>query len=422
MKKVIIPFCLILFICFTQLDAQDCITSDCHVDFSKLNVLHTPVKNDCTLCHIQTGQHQFRFERKEDLCVSCHSDRNDGRNQHRAMEKFKCEDCHTWHGGSDRLMLKTERIDAMCFQCHDQEPMAGTVVHGPMATGNCAICHDAHSSNNVSLLKSPKETLCVRCHIDKDYSGGEMHIHSPLKDGCEGCHDSHSSDHPFQLLAPAQDICQRCHEELMQNAGQVRFKHAIIEEGKKCANCHDPHGSVFEHNLLRDPLNLCLGCHDKPIIGTDGKDYNIARIVSRNPRKHGPVADGSCAGCHNPHGSNYYKILIQNFPEMFYTAFQEEKYNLCFQCHEFSLVRDERTQTLTNFRDGDRNLHYLHVNRDKGRTCRACHEIHAGDLPNHIRHETPFGEWGLPIGFQKLDNGGTCVSGCHKAFTYIRNK
>jgi len=38
------------------------------------------------------------------------------------------------------------------------------------------------------------------------------------------------------------------------------------------------------------------------------------------------------------------------------------------------------TLTATGFRDGDVNLHYVHVNREKkGRSCRACHDIHAGN-------------------------------------------
>ena len=45
---------------------------------------------------------------------------------------------------------------------------------------------------------------------------------------------------------------------------------------------------------------------------------------------------------------------------------------------------------LTGFRDGDVNLHYLHVNREeKGRTCRTCHEMHGSDLPNHMASGVP---------------------------------
>ena len=52
----------------------------------------------------------------------------------------------------------------------------------------------------------------------------------------------------------------------------------------------------------------------------------------------------------------------------------------------------------TSFRDGDVNLHYLHVNKAKrGRTCRACHSTHASKHNVIIRDSVPFGRWELPI-------------------------
>ena len=78
---------------------------------------------------------------------------------------------------------------------------------------------------------------------------------------------------------------------------------------------------------------------------------------------------------------------------------------------------------LTDFRNGDRNLHHVHVNRErKGRTCRACHETHASSRDKHIRDSVPFGEggWELPIGFERRANGGSCAPGCHTPYAYDR--
>ncbi|MCJ7681910.1 MAG: hypothetical protein MUP70_14360, partial [Candidatus Aminicenantes bacterium] len=383
-------------------------------------ILHTPVKDDCTNCHTQVGDHKFSMKNKERNCLSCHTDKKEGSNVHAAMISNDCQKCHDPHGGNSRSLLKKSREDELCFECHDTNPMSGKFVHGPQATGRCTICHNPHSSSHSALLKSSKETACTECHTDKDYSGENFNIHTPLKDGCLGCHDAHSSDYPYQLLKSAKDVCLLCHSDLDLKASRATFKHAILKQEDGCANCHDPHGSVYEHNLKESPLHLCLNCHNKPIIGTDGKDYNIYKIVTTNPRKHGPISDGNCSGCHNPHGSEFYKMLTGNFPEQFYTEFQESKYDLCFQCHDSTLVRDQRTTTLTNFRDGDLNLHYLHITRKKGRTCRACHEVHAGELNLHIRRETPFGSWDIPIEFEKEQDGGRCSPGCHKAYSYKR--
>ena len=83
----------------------------------------------------------------------------------------------------------------------------------------------------------------------------------------------------------------------------------------------------------------------------------------------------------------------------------------------------ERTEIETNFRDGGRNLHYLHVNREeKGRTCQTCHEIHGSDLPRHMASVVPFegGGWTMPIGFRQTDTGGRCSPGCHEPQEYRR--
>ena len=60
-----------------------------------------------------------------------------------------------------------------------------------------------------------------------------------------------------------------------------------------------------------------------------------------------------------------------------YLAFAIERYDLCFSCHVSDLVKDKSGRGLTQFRNGDLNLHWLHVNREKGRNCRSCHQTHA---------------------------------------------
>ena len=128
-----------------------------------------------------------------------------------------------------------------------------------------------------------------------------------------------------------------------------------------------------------------------------------------------------CASCHAcevrcPRGIDIPRVM-ESLRQLF---LRENDGSLCFQCHESTLVLEERTTTLTNFRDGDRNLHYLHVNSEKGRSCRACHEVHASNLPFHMRVSVPYGEsdWLLPINFAKTETGGTCTPGCHQTAAY----
>jgi len=115
-------------------------------------------------------------------------------------------------------------------------------------------------------------------------------------------------------------------------------------------------------------------------------------------------------------------MLRKNFPPVFYAPFDIDNYELCFNCHEKTLVLDPKTTTLTGFRNGDQNLHYVHVNKKKGRTCRACHDAHATNNPRHIRDAVPFGAWDLPVGFSISENGGSCLPGCHQKFSYDRKE
>lgn len=401
---------------------SNCMTADCHKEFKKLKQLHAPVEDDCTSCHTQKEKHKFTMPDKTAICLDCHEGQKKGKHIHAAMESVECTGCHNPHGGSTKAFTKTEKVEGVCYECHEKAPMTRKFVHGPMGLGNCSLCHNPHSSDYEDLLKSSPETVCTVCHTDKDFSGEKMHKHAPLEEGCRGCHDSHSSDFQYQLVTAPGDLCGTCHDDMVAEIKKAGVKHPVMDEDKKCLNCHDAHGSKFEKLLEKSPLALCIDCHNKPIMGTDGKDYNIYKIVSKNPNKHGPVEDGNCSGCHNPHGSDFYKILIKDYPEAFYTVYEAPKYDLCFQCHDDAIMRNPETTTETDFRDGSQNLHYLHVNRRKGRTCRACHEVHAGTQPRHIRPETPFGKWDIPMNFEKTAAGGSCAPGCHKPFTYNREK
>ena len=168
-------------------------------------------------------------------------------------------------------------------------------------------------------------------------------------------------------------------------------------------------------------MATCLGCHDRKLKAGGAELADIKTLLAQNPDHHGPVRDGDCAGCHQPHGSQNFRLLAQAYPKEFYAPFKEENFALCFTCHDAALSRDERTTTLTDFRNQDRNLHFLHVNRAvKGRTCRACHETHASTLPSHIRKAVPFGNWELPVNYAKSPGGGSCAPGCHAAQAYDR--
>ena len=140
-------------------------------------------------------------------------------------------------------------------------------------------------------------------------------------------------------------------------------------------------------------MSLCESCHNEPVKTEDGKTVPSFTAQIQNKKSlHGPVAQKDCSGCHATHGSEHFRLLVKDYPPVFYAPFSVDNYALCFSCHPQSLVLTERTSDLTEFRNGDLNLHYVHVNKaPRGRTCRSCHATHASDLPKHIRETVPYG-------------------------------
>jgi len=152
---------------------------------------------------------------------------------------------------------------------------------------------------------------------------------------------------------------------------------------------------------------------------------NVFEMLASSEFQHGPIKEGNCLACHTVHRTTYPNRLAGNFPETMYEDFNIEEYALCFSCHDKDLVLQPETINATNFRDGRKNLHFVHVNKEsKGRTCRTCHKNHASNLPKLFRESISFGaiQWELPIGFVKAKTGGSCSPGCHKFKSYLRDQ
>jgi len=292
--------------------------------------------------------------------------------------------------------------------------------HGPVAAGECLVCHSAHQSDHKGLLADSRTSLCLGCHVDVENSMKDaVAVHKPVAEQCAGCHDPHGGNSEFFLTADGPDLCMKCHAEFIDKAKTAAFPHAPMTEGRSCRNCHAPHASSQTGLLATKTGDLCLSCHDKAIQREGDTIDNIALQTAEAKFLHGPVRDGNCAACHQAHGSDHASILKREFPREFYAPYKEGAYDLCFECHDRALALDAASDR-TGFRDGARNLHFLHVNREKGRTCRACHAEHASNQPNHVRGEVPFGRWTMKVSFTKTDTGGTCETGCHVPYSYDR--
>jgi len=405
---------------------KTCVTQECHADYAKKPFVHGPVSlGNCTACHDEADAkaHTFKLSREgRDLCEYCHLDQATKKNVHEPIKTGKCTDCHDPHSSESKAMIRAKTVGELCAKCH-QTGKDVKFAHGPVAVGECTICHASHSADRPKLLNDEPVNLCFSCHVvTKDELSQFEFVHAPAKNDCIGCHNPHGGDHAKMLKADAPDLCYACHEDIKKIAETSKYKHAAVTEKDGCLQCHTPHASTVQYVLKDTPMALCESCHDKPVKTEDGKPVaSFTAQVKDKKSPHGPVAQKNCAGCHSVHGSEHFRLLIKDYPQAFYAPFSVDKYGLCFSCHPDSLVLTERTSELTDFRNGDLNLHFVHVNKQRqGRTCRACHETHASDLPKHIRESVPYGVWNLPIQYKKTETGGGCQPGCHQPFNYDR--
>ncbi len=403
-----------------------CVTDDCHASYEAKAFVHGPVSlGECKSCHKsdKPAEHTFTLVRKgRDLCEYCHLDQASQQYVHEPVGKGECLQCHDPHSSANKFLMRKNTVAQQCAECH-KVTEGKKHLHGPTAVGECSICHMAHSSEHEGLLTMKETDLCVACHVvTKDQIASFEFVHEPAKGNCVGCHDPHGAATTKMLKGDAPDMCYTCHDDIQKIVESSKHQHGVVREEGGCLKCHTPHASTVRYLMKDNPATLCLNCHDKPqAVSKDEVLPSFASEIENKKFLHGPVQEKTCSGCHVAHGSDNHRLLQKAYPELFYASYDVKNYALCFTCHLDSIVQDARSIDLTDFRNGDLNLHYLHVNKsDRGRTCRACHETHGSNLPKHLRESVPYGMWNMPLGFTRTDNGGTCASGCHLPKEYNR--
>lgn len=409
---------------------QNCTSAGCHGQQQSYAFLHGPnAVQACDACHeyADPAKHAFSLKRPgRSLCDFCHIDKTgrEGPVVHAPFAKGECLSCHDPHGSSNRRMLKKDSIPQLCTECH-KTTMSASHAHKP-AGEDCTTCHKAHSGTNEKLLILERRALCLKCHdqVGKTIESSTVH-HDPVKGDCLQCHTAHASDQIKALKAPPQDLCASCHKETADKAMAAKHKHAAVTDARACLNCHLPHGSQRDHLLAAKPVSSCLECHKKPIkVGADRVVAGMGELAIDTMHKHGPIQKGDCAGCHDVHGGEHTSLLVANYSREFYQQFNEEAYALCLKCHDRQLAQAETTETQTSFRDGSRNLHFVHVVKGgaQGRNCRACHSVHTSRNDRQVSEKVPFGQWEIPLNFARTETGGSCSPGCHKAEQYSRSR
>ncbi len=429
----------------------------CHSDKRRLvkqikKNVHPPVLQDCTLCHDpHSGDLQFRLkaDKKRDLCLTCHKDKKrwikNVKNKHGAinLKDGGCIFCHDPHFTGRKKMLKADTTKQLCLSCHDKKLKRdedgrviknmkrffdkSKVIHSPIKKGDCVGCHNPHGSNNYRMLKeSSTAKLCVSCHKDKRkfIYKKTKNVHPPVKKNCAACHDPHAGKNKNRLKADKRKaLCLTCHKEKKEWIKNVKNKHGAIDlKNGGCIACHDPHYTGKKKMLKgKTTRDLCLSCHYKTLKrDEDGKMLlNMKKHLKDNKQWHGPIIKGDCVGCHNPHGSNNYRMLKGPYPTKSIAKFKPESY-LCFNCHPSNKITERKTTSATNFRKNEKNLHTVHV-KNYSITCRTCHDVHASKKPKPlIKDKTNFSNTEFKLRYIKTPNGGSCNPVCHNKREYNR--
>src|SRR5512140_1348344 len=205
--------------------------------------------------------------------------------------------------------------------------------------------------------------------------------------------------------SPKDKPCVECHTP--EKIGLTRrWIHAPLRNGS-CAACHDPHGSTAPHLLKAQGAAACLGCHDR----------------SKFERKkiHPVLASKGCGACHDAHASDIKGLLTA--PEG----------KLCTGCHKPDAAFEKAhgagpLRTCTKCHDPHSSERpkllrpSLHEPVAQGR-CDACHPRQAPDMPAAIPiagagrcagcHDAASLDGGGPVQHAPVRTGA-CLS-CHDA-------
>ena len=403
-----------LFVLKTEMAAaQGCVTDQCHSALLKAKTVH-PVAQSCDSCHQaassphpQKGKKTFKLlQEPPALCEMCHAPFGKKSQVHSPVKNGLCTTCHEPHASETPKLLIRPMRD-LCLSCHPDK-VDFPFLHGPTSAGDCTSCHNPHESNSKALVTKEGSELCLTCHFDMQEEMKKKTVHPALLGGCTSCHNPHGAQYKKLLSAEGKNLCFQCHPKIMEKVEKAKAVHAPVNTERGCASCHSPHASNTPKLLSNTGKELCLGCHRNLI----RKNMTVL---------HGPIQTGMCTACHDPHGAKEANLLIKQFPADIYVPYTDQQFELCFSCHNRDLLRFPDTSFATGFRDGEKNLHYVHVNKkEKGRNCKVCHNMHGSTSPKLIADKALFGKWDLPLKFVKTETGGSCAPGCHKPYNYDR--
>ena len=223
-------------------------------------------------------------------CIACHGDRRPGHVGQRHRTIPNCADCHgDVHGHPAKI--------------------AGQ--HGRRQTRTCLSCHDPHGTANLHLVRNlvrwrqhlydvsftveaglapgglasptdPGSGMCEVCHLNTTVYPASGHGGPHFGENCTLCHDH---QHAFAPVA-TEENCMLCHQD-------EAAKHAM------------PSGHANQ---------ACTTCHAEldPTPGPGHRAIEACQTCHPATQSHAPGGMAlPCVQCHDPHGSQNIKLVLE---------------------------------------------------------------------------------------------------------------
>ena len=136
---------------------------------------------------------------------------------------ISCASCHNPHAATE-FQLKTHmRLNDLCYTCHQNKEGPFVFEHAP-GVDDCSLCHTAHGAIPNNLLTANEPTVCLQCHefhfhaalrspeehevevggTERGNPYGEQGMNGSFTTKCSQCHSQiHGTDLPSQTLTGA---------------------------------------------------------------------------------------------------------------------------------------------------------------------------------------------------------------------------
>lgn len=224
-------------------------------------------------------------------------------------------------------------------------------------------CQRCHSENSMAQTQSADSSYCASCHGRLSHARG---MASKMADkDCAFCHTKNGDSRTERIIRkPPYEKCYSCHLDKIKSFN-LEYVHGPVAGGS-CAVCHDPHGSGFEYSLKNAEEILCFSCH------------SFTSEVKNLPQQHPPFANGKCGRCHDPHATANRWVLVKSSE------------TVCLECHDPEGSGMEFHRHPFNVEPKRPLVQKLELSKQGRLECLSCHNPHASESEHLLRISQKF--------------------------------